>query len=94
MKLNNSENYEYLMTVTLTKEDYPIAFANKVQEMMEQNLFNSVEEAEKAVSEMDIELELYYHKDYGLFAVESEAVENNIDIFSPYTGELCERDED
>ena len=89
MKLNNAENYEHLCNVKLTKEQYPIAFENKVSELMEQGLFSTREEAEKAVTEMEIELELYYHKDYGLFAVESEAVEGGT-IYSPYSGELCE----
>lgn len=89
LKLNSSENYEHLCNVKLTKEQYPIAFNNKVAELMEQDLFTTKEEAEKAVSEMEIELELYYHKDYGLFAVESEAVESGT-IYSPYSGELCQ----
>ena len=38
---------------------------------------------------MEIELEIYYEKGTGLFAVESEAVESGT-IYSPYTGELCE----
>jgi hypothetical protein len=38
---------------------------------------------------MEIELEIYYEKGTGLFAVESETVESGT-IYSPYTGELCE----
>lgn len=37
---------------------------------------------------MEIELEVYYEKGYGLFAVDSEAVTAGT-IHSPYTGELC-----
>lgn len=46
--------------------------------------------AEKWVQGMEIELELYYQPEYGLFAVESEAVESNIPIYSPYTAEELE----
>ena len=35
---------------------------------------------------MEIELEIYYEKGYGLFAVDSEAV-NSGTVFSPYSGE-------
>lgn len=38
---------------------------------------------------MEIELEIYYEKGTGLFAVESEAVESGT-IYSPYTAEVCE----
>ena len=34
---------------------------------------------------MEFELEIYYEKGYGLFAVDSEAV-NSGTIFSPYSG--------
>ena len=85
LRLNNSENYEHLCDVKLTKDKYPIAFSEKVQELIE-DCGMTQEEAEKAISDMEIELEIYYHKGFGLFAVESEAVECGV-IFSPYTGE-------
>jgi hypothetical protein len=47
---------------------------------------------EKIVNDMEFELELYYEKGTGLFAVESEAVESGT-IYSPYTAELCEDSE-
>ena len=34
-------------------------------------------------------MEIYYEKHYGLFAVESEAVESGT-IYSPYSNELCD----
>lgn len=46
----------------------------------------SSEEAERVALE-PIELELYYEVGSGLMAVESEAVEANGSIFSPYTGD-------
>lgn len=89
IKLNNSDNYEHLCNVVLTKDKFPIAFANKVNELLEEGCASNKEEAEKMVSEMEIELEIYYEKGCGLFAVESEAVTGGT-IYSPYSGELCE----
>lgn len=88
VKLNPATKYEAL-PVRLSKEKTPIAFENKIQELLEQGAFKTREEAEYWLSESDIELELYYEKNSGLFAVESEAVENG-EIYSPYTGEECE----
>ena len=82
--LNNEDNYEHLCNVRLTKEKFPIAFATKVEELIEQGVCKTKEEAESLIADMEIELELYYEKGHGLFAVESEAVESGT-IFSPYT---------
>lgn len=89
VKLNNSDEYEHLCNVTLTKEKFPKAFAAKVEELIEEGVCKTKEEAESVVSNMEIELELYYEKGTGLFAVESDAVESGT-IYSPYTAELCE----
>jgi hypothetical protein len=89
LRKNNSENYEKLCSLTLTKEKFPIAFENKVKEIMQQEKVDRLT-AEKWVQGMEIELELYYQPEYGLFAVESEAVESNIPIYSPYTAEELE----
>lgn len=89
IRLNNSDNYEHLCNVVLTREKFPIAFANKVEELIKCNPDKTRDEVEKMVSNMEIELELYYHTEYGLFAVESEAVECGT-IYSPYSGELLE----
>ena len=86
-QLNDSDNYEHLCNVVLTKDKYPIAFEEKVQELLEEKCASTREEAEKMVSEMEIELEIYYEKGTGLFAVESGAVESGT-IYSPYTKEL------
>jgi hypothetical protein len=75
----------------LTKDKYPVAFENKVQELMEECKLTR-EEAEESVSKMEIELEIYYEKGYGLFAVESGAVDSGT-IYSPYSGELSEAPE-
>ena len=89
--LNNTENYEHLANVKLTKEKYPIAFENKVNELVDDGM--SREDAENMVSSMVIELELYYQEGYGLFAVESDAVDNGADIFSPYNKEEYQRED-
>lgn len=49
MKLNNSDCYDSIM-VTLAPDKYPTAFANKVDELIEQNQFKTREEAEAYVS--------------------------------------------
>ena len=84
-KLNNSNEYEHLCNVTLTKEKFPKAFAAKVDELIEEGVCTTKEEAEAVIADMEIELEIYYEKGYGLFAVDSEAV-NSGTIFSPYSG--------
>lgn len=34
IRLNSSDEYEFLCKVTLTKDKFPIAFENKVQELI------------------------------------------------------------
>lgn len=100
VKLNNSNNYEALgvdlfcglATIKITKEQTPIVFKTKVEELLEEKVCETEAEAEKLINDMGFELELYYEKGTGLFAVESEAVESG-PIYSPYTGELCEKDD-
>lgn len=89
LKLNNVENYEPI-NVILTKEKTPIAYGNKIQEFVEQGLYPNIESAEKDFPEFEIELELYYEKYSGLFAIEADAVESFCPIFSPYTQEQLE----
>lgn len=92
VKLNNGENYESI-NVFLTREKTPIAFQNKFEELVENGM--SEEDAEKFIATTPFELELYYEKDFGLWGVESEFVENCTDmVFSPYTGETCTPCED
>lgn len=87
VRLNSSDEYEFLCKVTLTKDKYPIAFENKVQELIEECGLTR-ELAEESIEKMEIELEVYYEKGYGLFAVDSEAVTSGT-IYSPYSCELC-----
>ena len=83
--INNSDNYEHLCNVKLSREKHPIAFQHKVNELVENGM--SPEEAEKYVTESVIELEIYYQEGYGLFAVETEFCECTDEMFSPYNGE-------
>ena len=84
IKMNNADNYESI-NITLSRENTPIAYQNKLDELMECKAFDTHSEAEEWLSETPIELELYYEKGYGLFGVESEAVEN-AELQSPYSG--------
>ena len=89
VKLNDSDNYESIGSIKLSKDKFPIAFQNKVEELIEEGVCSTIEEAEKIVNDIEFELEVYYEKGTGLFAVESDAVESGT-IYSPYTAELCE----
>lgn len=72
---SDSDNIESI-TVHLRPDTYPRAYQNKVDELVEQGAFDTREEAEKWVQETPFVLELYYEKDNGLFAVESDALDN------------------
>lgn len=87
LKLNMGSDYEHLCSVTLTKDKFPIAFENKVQELIENGLTR--EDAEKDIEQMEINLEIYYQKGCGLFAIDEEAAECS-PIYSPYTAERYE----
>lgn len=88
LKFNSAENCEQIIIV-LTKDEYPVAYNNKIEELIEQKLYPNREEAERQNPKFELECEIYYHKHYGVFAVEQGAVESGT-IHSPYTGELCE----
>ena len=84
--LNSVENYESLCVLKLDelfKRKFPIAYQNKKDELMEECGY-SEDEAENVMKDMEVEIELYYEKGTGFFAVESEAVEAGT-IYSPYT---------
>ena len=84
IKMNNADNYESI-NITLSKENTPIAYQNKLDELMDCKAFDTQAEAEKWLRETPIELELYYEYGYGLFGVEAEAIEST-EIQSPYSG--------
>ena len=85
-KLNLNTEPEILGIFKLDKDKCPFAWNNKVAELMEQGM--SRKDAEDAVSGMDFQLEIYYEKEYGMFAVESDAIECNANIYSPYNGKV------
>ena len=87
-KLNSIDNYEPIK-VKLSEIENPIAYNNKIEELVEQGCYSSIEKAKADNKEFEIELELYYEKDYGLFAVESGAVESGT-IYSPYSKDIGE----
>ena len=85
IKVNDVDCYESIMVI-LDEKKYPIAHQNKVDELIECGAFESVAEAKEWVNTTPIELELYYEKKAGLFAVESDAIECYGDcLCSPYT---------
>lgn len=88
----NKAGQEETISVLLTRRTFPIAFQNKLNELMEQGAFDSEEEATRWIETTPIILEIMYEKDSGLFAVESEAIESG-GIISPYSGEEIENDE-
>ena len=75
---------EEVIEINLTPEKYPIAFKNKVDELCEQGAFNTRAEAEEWVKSTPFVMELIYEKHSGLFAVESDALDNSACV-SPYT---------
>ena len=87
IQANSVENYEPLI-VNLTKHRYPIAYRAKMEELVEQGAYETIEDAEIDNREIEIELEIYYDKHSGLFAVEADAIESCAEsICSPYSGE-------
>ena len=75
---------EEVIEVLLTPTRFPYSYKRKIEELMEQGVFDSQEEAEHWVQTTPICLELIYEKNTGLFAVESEAIEANA-CTSPYS---------
>ena len=88
VKLNNAEQCEGIFII-IDKEQYPIAYRNKIEELVEQGCYDTIEDAERDNPTFEMDCEIYYDKHSGLFAVECGAVESGT-IYSPYSGELCE----
>lgn len=77
------------INVVITKDRYPIVYRRKMEELVEQGTYETIEDAEIDNPKIEIELELYYDKDWGLYGVESEAISSSAEsICSPYTGEF------
>lgn len=76
---------EETIQVHLTEETFPTAFKAKLAELIGQGF--SEEDARRWLLSTPIVLEIYYEKDSGLFAVESDALESYPEsIRSPYSG--------
>lgn len=87
----NKVGQEETIEVLLTRRTFPIAFQNKLNELMEQGAFDNEEDATKWIESTPFVLEIMYEKDNGLFAVESEVIECET-LVSPYSGERIECD--
>lgn len=87
----NKVGQEETIGVLLTRRTFPIAFQNKLNELMESGAFYNEEEATRWIESNPIVLEIMYEKNWGLFAVESEAIERN-NLMSPYSGVVIECD--
>lgn len=73
-----------IINVRLDPNHHPVAFGQKVKELMEMGL--TEEAAKSEVSNMIWDLELVYEKDRGLFAVEAEVLSlYGVEISSPYS---------
>lgn len=86
IKVHDSNHVESIQ-VMLSRELTPIAFQNKLEELMAQKAFDTEEEAIKWIEKTPFKMEMYYEKGQGLFLVESEALDMGEDVFSPYTKE-------
>ena len=75
-----------IISVKITERRFPIIYKRKKEELIRNGL--SEEEAVSALENWEVDLDLFYQPDLGLFAVESDAVEST-NIHSPYSGEEC-----
>ena len=82
----NEPNHEEVIEVRLSREKTPIAFKEKLDELMEEGAFDTEKEAIEWIEKTPFVMEMYYEKGHGLFLVESEAIDS-CDIVSPYTKE-------
>lgn len=92
VKLNGSDNYEPIH-ITITEMEQPIAYNQKIDELVEQGAYPNREEAKKKNQVFHFDMEMYYQKHSGLFIVEEGAVESGT-VYSPYDGELCDEYEE
>ena len=82
----NEPSHEEVIEVMLSREKTPIAFKEKLEELMEEGAFDTEKEAIEWIEKTPFVMEMYYEKGQGLFLVESDAIDN-CDIVSPYTKE-------
>lgn len=79
----NASGMEESIEVKLSKDKTPIAYNNKVNELVAEGMTR--EEAEEWVDKAVFVMEMYYEHNNGLFLVECDAFNDNADIYSPYT---------
>lgn len=85
IKINDPDHIE-VIEVRLSREKTPIAFKNKLEELMEEKAFDNEKEAIEWIEKTPFVMEMYYEKGHGLFLVESDALDG-VGIASPYTKE-------
>lgn len=81
--LINKAGSEEIVEIFLDEQKYPIAYKNKLDELMFCGM--SEKEARHEIMVNPIQLELYYSINQGLFGIESEALESIIP-HNPYDG--------
>ena len=72
----------------LSEEYHPKAYKSMMEDLIEGGM--TVGEAKRRIAETPIDLEIYYEKGHGLFAVDCSVVERGDNIMSPYTGNMLE----
>lgn len=92
MKLNSPSKAETVV-VRLNKNQHPIAWEAKKNELMKSGMTDREAEVYMLRFGSEFVMELHYAPDQGLFLVESEAIEST-PIYNPYDGTECEVDED
>lgn len=70
--------------VYLSEHGTPVAYKQKLSELIRTGMG---EPEARSVLKNSIELELIYHPDKGLFAIESEVVASALPWYSPYSGQ-------
>lgn len=88
MILNDSDKIETI-NITISEEKMPIAYNNKIKELMSLGDYKTVEEAKADNPYFNLDMEIYYEINNGFFMVEAEAVDSYAEIYSPYNGEEC-----
>ncbi|MFK5892884.1 MAG: hypothetical protein QM504_06660 [Pseudomonadota bacterium] len=78
--LNKPDSFDHI-NFELCQERFPHAYKQKLMCLMESGASES--EAREFIDDEKLEIEFYYERNYGLMAVESEAVES-VPIYSPY----------
>jgi len=88
----NPAGSEEVIDIILDRNKWPIAWQAKKDELMNEAGM-SEKDAENFIVTTPIQMELYYNYGFGLYLVETEAVEACVPMFDPYNGnEMVEDD--